>query len=124
MEDVAVVVVAAFFAGMGLLGLARPDDVVGRFGTLLPGVDARNEVRAVYGGFGVAVAALLGTALAASDSFRDGVLAAVAVALVGMAFGRLVGFVVERPTSWSSPTVLFLAVELGLAGLLGVGLTG
>ena len=124
MGDVAVVLVAAFFAGMGALGLARPEQVVGRFGTVLPGVDARNEVRAVYGGFGVAVAALLGTALAAGDEFRDGVLAAVAVSLVGMAVGRLVGFVLERPASWRSPTVLFLAVELVLAALLCVGLAG
>jgi hypothetical protein len=124
MEDVAVVVVAVFFAGMGILGLARPEDVVGRFGTILPGVDARNEVGAVYGGFGLAVAAILGTALAGGDTFRDGVLAAVAVSLVGMATGRLVGFALERPDSWASPTVLFLAVELGLAGLLGVGISG
>ena len=50
---------AAFFLGMGLCALARPALVVAFVG-LVPGTaDARNEIRAVYGGFGIAIAALL-----------------------------------------------------------------
>ena len=123
MGDVAVAVVAAFFAGMGLLALARPEQIVERFGIDLGGADARNEVRAVYGGFGVAVATVLGVAIGTDGGFRDGVLVTIAVALGGMATGRLVGLVLERP-GVRSQTSLFLLVELVLAGLLLLGLTG
>ncbi len=121
MDDVAVGLVAAFFAGMGVFALVRPPEVVARFGVRIDTADGRNEVRAVYGGFGLAVAAILVVAIGDDGSFRDGVLAAVAASLVGMAAGRVVGFVLERP-SRRSPTLVFLAVELVLAALLLVGL--
>ena len=121
--DLAVVVVAVFFAGMGLLALARPPEIVERFGIDLGGPDGRNEVRAVYGGFGLAVAALLGVAVGAEGGFRDGVLVAVAVALYGMAAGRLVSWAAERPAR-GSQTPLWFVVELVLGSLTLVGLSG
>ncbi len=117
------VVVAVFFAGMGILGLARPAQIVERFGIDVGGRDGRNEVRAVYGGFGIAVAALLVVAVGSDGDLRDGLLVAFAGALIGMAVGRLVGFVLERPVR-RSPTLLWFAVELVLAGLLLAGLAG
>jgi hypothetical protein len=121
--DVAVAAVAVFFAGMGVLALARPEQIVDRFGIALGGRDGRNEVRAVYGGFGVAVAAVLVVAISAEGGFRDGVLVALAASLAGMAAGRLVSFVLER-TDRSSPTPFWLLVELVLAGLLLLGVGG
>jgi hypothetical protein len=121
MDDLAIGAVAAFFAGMGVLGLVWPQQVVGRFGTRVDSVDGRNEVRAVYGGFGIAVGVLLAVTIGTHGGFRDGVLGAIAVSLVGMATGRLVSAVLERPDR-RSPTWLFLVVELVLAGLLVVGL--
>jgi hypothetical protein len=123
MGDLAVGAVAAFFAGMGLLALVRPEQVVDRFGIGLGGPDGRNEVRAVYGGFGIAVTAMLVVAIAAEGGFRDGVLVAFAASLAGMAAGRLVGFAVERPQRrWETPR--WFVVELVLAGLLLVGVGG
>ena len=122
MGDVAVAVVAVFFAGMGALALARPEQIVDRFGIALGGTDGRNEVRAVYGGFGLAVAAVLVVAIAAEGGFREGVLVAIAASLAGMAVGRLVGFVLERPAR-GSQTPLWCLVELVLGGLLLLGLT-
>jgi hypothetical protein len=121
--DVAVAAVAVFFAGMGALALARPGQIVERFGISLGGRDGRNEVRAVYGGFGIAVAAVLVVAIGADGGFRDGVLVAIAAALAGMAAGRLVSLVLER-TDRSSPTPFWLVVELVLAGLLLLGIGG
>ena len=123
MGDLAVAAVAVFFAGMGVLALVRPEQVVERFGIDVGGVDGRNEVRAVYGGFGIAVAALLVVAIAAEGGFRDGVLVAFAVSLAGMATGRLVSFVLERPVRWM-PTLQWFVVELVLAALLLLGLEG
>ena len=107
-----VLVPALFFAGMGLFAFAWPERVVGFFGTPNLTVDGRNEVRAVYGGFGVAVAALLFGALAAPELAR-GIEITVAIALLGMAFGRIVSRVIDGGAGrypW-----LFLGVEIALA---------
>ncbi|WP_442942185.1 hypothetical protein [Nonomuraea sp. NBC_00507] len=44
--------VAVFFAGMGVYGLVAPGTLVAPFGIRVPSAGGRNEVRAVYGGFG------------------------------------------------------------------------
>lgn len=112
-----VVVAALFFAGMGLVALARPAAIWKPFGVTPSTPAARNEVRAVYGGFGVAMAALLLAALGADGDVRDAILLAVATALGGMALGRAIGFAVERPGSWF-PAPFFLVVESVAAALL------
>ena len=112
-----VVGVALFFAAMGLVALVRPAFVVGRFGIDVDSVDGRNEVRAVYGGFGLAIAGLLAWSSTATAATEDAVLLAVAVALGGMAAGRVVSFVLERPR-YPHPTATFLVVEVGLAAAL------
>lgn len=108
--------VAAFFLGMGLFGLARPAGLIRPFGIALPDPTARAEVRAVYGGFGVAVAAALVLA-ATGHHGREGILLAVAAALIGMAFGRLVAGVIDTPKAFY-PNWFYLIVELVLAGSL------
>jgi hypothetical protein len=60
--NVAVAVVATFLAGMGSVALVKPALIWKPFGVAPTTPAARNEVRAVYGGFGLAVAALLFTA--------------------------------------------------------------
>jgi hypothetical protein len=105
---------AIFFLGMGLCAIARPAFVV-TFVGLVPGTaDARNEIRAVYGGFGIAIAALL-MLVAGNATLRPGVLLAVAAALLGMAAGRVASLLIERTGKWP---VVCLAVETLLAGLL------
>lgn len=117
MSDVLVVLAALFFAGMGVYGLAAPGAMIRPFGIALETATARTEVRAVYGGFGVAIAAVLSYALV-DDGVRDGVLLAVAFALLGMAFGRLVACVFERPDGFY-PSWFYFGVEvLGGAALL------
>lgn len=112
---VAVALVAAAFAAMGLLALARPERIVAYFGTRELSRDGRNEVRAVYGGFGLATAGLL-CAAQVHAALRPGALLAVAVALLGMAGGRIVSALLDgSPGRW--PWV-FLGVELAGGGLL------
>ncbi len=74
-------------------------------------------MRAVYGGFGVAIAVLLGFAAFDVGGIRQGAAIAVAVALAGMAFGRLVARFTERPERFY-PSWLYFWVELVMAGLL------
>ncbi len=112
-----IVLVAVFFALMGLYGLARPTQLIALFGPLADRVDARSEVRAVYGGFGIAIAVVLGVAATDTSGIRLGVCVAVAAALIGMAFGRVVSAVVERPSAFY-PVWFYFLVELALAGML------
>ncbi|MEU6040478.1 DUF4345 domain-containing protein [Actinomadura sp. NPDC047616] len=111
---------AVFFFGMGLYGLVAPAALVRPFGITLGSAEARTEVRAVYGGFGVAVGGLLIWAATASGTARQGVLAAVGVALLGMAAGRLTARAVERPTAFY-PSWLYFWVEAAGGGLLLAG---
>jgi hypothetical protein len=115
---IGIAVNAIFFCCMGVGALVKPSSVIS-FVKLVPEtVDARNEVRAVYGGFGIAVSLLL--TYAASDiTIRSGVLIAVAVSLLGMAFGRIVSSFIERPGTWP---IVFIFMESTLAGLLLYGL--
>jgi hypothetical protein len=114
---IGILINAIFFFGMGICALVQPRSVIS-FVQLIPEtIDARNEVRAVYGGFGIAVSALLVYA-AYHDDIRSGVLLAVAAALLGMALGRVVSLFVERPGKWP---MIFMAMESGLGGLLLLG---
>ena len=117
MSDVVVLLVAAGFAAMGAGALARPGLVLGQFGVAVDTPDGRNEVRAVYGGFGLAISALLAVAALGDHANSDGILVAVAVALGGMAAGRLVGAAVDRP-SGAYPVWVYFAIEVGGAAAL------
>jgi hypothetical protein len=117
MATTLVLLVAVFFLGMGLLGLVAPQALIRPFGIELGTATARTEVRAVYGGFGVAVGVLLGLAAFDVGGLRHGVAISVAVALAGMAFGRLVARFAERPGPFY-PSWFYFWVELVGAGLL------
>lgn len=71
--------------------------------------ESRAEVRAVYGGFGLAIAAMLVLVIT------------VAAALGGMAFGRLVSGVVDRPKAFYPNWFYFVVEILGAAALLWTG---
>ena len=109
-------VIALFFLGMGVYALAAPDALVRPFGTTLGGAASRSEVRAVYGGFGLAIAGVLAYAAVQVD-VRAGILITVAAALAGMAFGRLVSAVVDKRTAFY-PNWFYLIVEVVAAGAL------
>lgn len=115
MDTLLVGCVAVFFAGMGLVALLRPERVLAFFGTHAQTRDGRNEVRAVYGGFGLAVAALLGASFQLPE-LRSGTLITVAVALLGMAAGRLIAAALDGPPGFFP--WLFLGVEIALAAAL------
>lgn len=119
MRNWSVAGVAVFFAAMGLVALVDPAGVLEIFDVRVESPEGRNEVRAVYGGFGIAVAAALLLGLR-DPGLRPGTLVSLALALVGMAAGRLCSFVID----WSAGAapVTFVAVELALAGALLAGL--
>ena len=110
------VLVGVFFLAMGLVALAVPERVSATFGTPTLTAEGRNEVRAVYGGFGVALGVLLLVA-PRLPAIRQGVLVCAAVALAGMAAGRVLALAVERPRRFY-PCGFYLTVEALMAAVL------
>ena len=106
--------VAVAFALMGMGALVRPTVVTRQFGIPALTAEGRSEVRAVYGGFGLAVAGMLVIAITTPD-LRAGIAITVAVALFGMAVGRVVSAVIDR--SLSKVVALYLVIEV-VAGVL------
>jgi hypothetical protein len=111
-----IAVIGVFFAGMGCYALAVPTAIIRPFGITLGAAAARSEVRAVYGGFGLAIAGVLGYAAVNSD-VRAGILIAVGAALAGMAFGRLVSAVLDERTAFY-PNWFYCLVEAVAAAAL------
>ncbi len=111
-----IIVMAVFFAGMGVFALARPAALIRPFGITLPDPTSRAEVRAVYGGFGLAIAGVLSLA-AAGHPAREGILLTVAAALGGMAFGRLMSGIVDRPKALYPNWFYFFVELVGAAAL-------
>lgn len=118
MSDVIVLIVAAGFVVMGALALVRPADLLTPLGVTVDTADGRNEVSAVYGGFGVALGALLAVAALGDPSTAEGVFVAVAVALLGMAAGRLLSALRERPTGVYPVIYFTVEVTAGVSLLL------
>jgi hypothetical protein len=112
--NIAIYVVAVGFVGMGLYALLWPAKIGRFFDVRIESVDGRNETRAVYGGFGIAIAAALLLATR-NAQLHDGIVLCVAFALAGMAGGRAISAVVERPGLWPW---FFGGIEAIAAGLL------
>ena len=126
------------FALMGVVGLLSPAYITSLFGISKLPPDMRNEVSAVYGGYGIAVALLLLSSTSTSLScvflmpshkssfepcmsltLRQGmephvgasIQRSIAWALFGMAFGRIFSFALD--TMYTGPIPwLTLCVEL------------
>ena len=113
-----IAVIGVFFAGMGVYALAAPAALIRPFGITLGEAVSRSEVRAVYGGFGLAIAGVLAYAAVAAE-VRQGVLITVGAALAGMAFGRIVSAVVDDRTAFY-PNWFYCLVEAIAAAALFV----
>lgn len=111
-----IAVIGVFFAGMGVYALAAPAALIRPFGITLTEATSRSEVRAVYGGFGLAIAGVLAYAAVEAD-VRTGILLTVGAALAGMAFGRVVSAVVDASTAFY-PNWFYCLVEIIAAAAL------
>jgi hypothetical protein len=91
-----------------------------RFGVTVDSADGRNEVRAVYGGFGVAVAGMLVYAAITPGRGALWIPSVISLALLGMAAGRLISVVLDRARG-GSQVWLYFVVEIVLAAMLFAG---
>jgi hypothetical protein len=115
MSSTVTYITALFFACMGITALLSPTSVTRFFRLNTIGADMRNEVRSVYGGFGIAISGLLAVSVAYPEVQR-GVILTVAVALCGMAMGRILSFIVERSEGYYP--LIFLVVECLFGSLM------
>ena len=97
-SDLSLFAVAFAFLAMGAGSLVNPAAVTRQFGIGILDRDGRNEVRAVYGGFGIAVATTLCWAFFAPTA-RATICTIFAVALFGMAAGRTASAIWDRGLS-------------------------
>ncbi|MFM8940975.1 MAG: DUF4345 family protein [Phenylobacterium sp.] len=119
--DLPVLAAILAFALMGVGALARPLLVSRQCDISTLTAAGRNEVRAVYGGFGLSMAACLAAALWLPD-LRVGVCLTVAAALAGMAGGRLISAMMDQ-TLGRLPAA-YLALETVTALLLAYAALG
>ncbi|MCB9669887.1 MAG: DUF4345 family protein [Alphaproteobacteria bacterium] len=108
------IVVAVCFAVMGLVGLVSPATVLELTGSPGGSPFARNEVRAVYGGIGLAVAVAL--LVTRGTEGGEAVRWAVGLLCFGMGMSRGVGLVVDWPGVYLP--FVYLALELSGAAIL------
>jgi len=103
---------ALAFAGLGGVAIAQPERIPALFGGKAETADARNEVRAAYGGTSLAMATLLWVRPSSAGTL--GVLTA------GMAAGRAVG-VAQEGGEVSDLTRNVLIGECAIAAALILG---
>ena len=118
--SVGVSLAVLFYAALGLAALARPRRLLADFGIVVGGRDGCNEIRAVYGGFPLAVAGLLLLAQFGSTNLRDGILLSPAVATLGMAVGRVISAIIDGGIG-RYPAV-FIGIEVLLSLCIAIGL--
>ncbi len=113
-------VIAVFFVGMGVYALAAPAALIRPFGVTPETPTSRSEIRAVYGGFGLAIAAVLVYAAWRGGDVGKGILITVGAALAGMAFGRIVSAVVDDRTPFYPNWFYCIAEAVAAAALFAV----
>ena len=112
-----IAVTAVFFLGMGLYALAAPAALIRPFGVTPETPTSRSEIRAVYGGFGLAIAAVLVYAAWRGGEVGKGILITVGIALAGMELGRVASAVVDDRTPFY-PNWFYGIVEVVAAAAL------
>ena len=114
-ESTILILIDTLFTIMGVASIIAPTLTTAQFGINELDRDGRNEVRAVYGGFGLAMASVL-IAAVLMPGLRAGISLAVALALGGMAAGRVLSAAMDR--SIGRKPAFYLGLELAGCALL------
>ena len=104
------------FGTMGIVALLNPQyiaDIAGYTKGIL-GVDGKNEIRAVYGGFGIFIATLL--YFSKDTNLEIGVKLTVSSSLLGMASGRIISVIMDKQINMMS--AIFGCSEVILAAMI------
>lgn len=112
---------ALFFGAIGVSAMIRPRNLLKGFSIEANEPESRNEIRAVYGGFPLAVAALLILSLTRPD-LSDGILIALATSSAGMAIGRIVSVLIDRKLG--RDPAIYIVLELIVALMIASNISG
>ena len=111
MATATIAVIGVFFLAMGTYALLTPATLAAPFRLAAQSPESRSEIRAVYGGFGIAMAVVLGLAALDVGDLRTGAVTTVGLALIGMAAGRIVSRIVYSAVGFY-PIWFYFGVEL------------
>jgi len=114
-NDIPVYLGVIGFILMGIGSFCLPEKVTAQFDIPTLSTAGKNEVRAVYGGFGVLMGLMLIIALF-TPNLREGICLTVAAALGGMAIGRFLSAVLDRHINGFP--LFYMCLEAVLASLL------
>lgn len=120
MRTTVLILVSIFFGGMGIFAFAAPALLARPFQLQVRSPLSRYEIRAVYGGFGIAMAAVLGWAATGASALHRGAALTVGAALAGMALGRLVARLFDAPTAFYPIWFYCLVEAVGAAVVVAV----
>lgn len=117
--QIQILLTALFFTAIGAFSFIWPHRVFAQFGVAIETAEGRNEVRGIYGGMCIAIGGLL-FLTPWLGTFAGGAILAVAVALSGMAGGRIASLLLERT---AKAPLIYLLLEAGFATLLFSAIT-
>lgn len=110
MRTAVLILVSVFFGGMGIYAFAAPARLARPFRLQVTSPLSRYEIRAVYGGFGIAMAAVMAWTATGDSALHRGAALTVGIALAGMALGRVVARFFDAPTAFY-PIWFYCVVE-------------
>ncbi len=113
LHDVTTSAVGLFFFVTGCMALVNPQKVVGMFGATAETKESRAEVRAVYGGFGVALGGCIFSLRWWPPEQARGAVLALAILVAGTGIGRILGGIVDKETRFH-PTWTLVLLEVAL----------
>jgi Domain of unknown function (DUF4345) len=108
-------IAAVMYLALGVMALAMPMQLLRGVGITVVGRAGRSEIRAVYGGFPLAVVGLL-CATFAMPTVANGILLALAVVTLGMPAGRIFSALLDRGIG--KLPMVFTVIELIAATLI------
>lgn len=109
------IIAGIFFLLMGLAALIRPNFIVSIFGVSETNPEFRNEIRAVYGGYGLLAGIGLIICKLYFIKLQTGFAFAFALSLAGMAVGRIISLKIEKT---NKVPIIFIVLELVLSAVI------
>ncbi len=110
---------ATLFAAMGMIACYDPDIIARLFYTQPSTIDLRNEIRAVYGGYGLITAILLIISLLEKPGIVM-IRLVIGLHLVGMAFTRIISTFIDGVPGAYPQILLLIQIIAGLLLLLTI----
>jgi hypothetical protein len=119
MQAITLIITSIFFLYMAYMAFFKPKNIYRSLGLREITIDATNEIFGVYGGYGLITGILLLYSLTDSK-LADYVQLIVGLSLIGMALGRLLGFISERKPVGKFVKIYFVSeILIGCMSLIG-----